>query len=426
MKKIILFFPLFILAQNFDSLKNEIQNSLKYKIKEKQIEIYKQKVIQAKALNVGKLNLEYNGAYFFEQPVMKLNTLEPVAINNNQLVYKEISSSLPMSEKKHFIGEIKYSYPIFNGFAITNIIKKANLNLIKQKLELKNLKRVLTIQIAQIYANIYALNQQIKALNTQKEAILNSKQKAEALYNAELLDKSNLDEIDAKYFETIASIQNIKSQQKSLLETLSYIINKQINKIDSIYISHKNFKPNFLKRSDVKAIKQTLKIANVDIQIAKSKLYPFINFAVALKKEADTALLNRNDYQNIDKSYAGISITYNIFDGGEIKSKIEMAKIAKIENQLFFNDYLKQIKTEYSNLLNQYNALFYQLNSAKKEIKARESYYEYIKAKFDEGFADVSDLTTALAKLTSSKAKKEIIKSQIFFIEKQLELNKGE
>ena len=414
MKKRIFFIPFLLMAQNFTDIQKEITNSTKYKIQQEKIKIYTQKLKSVKSINFGRLDLNYKGVYFFDTPTMKLSI--PPLINDD----------LPMSDKTHFIGEIKYSYPIFSGFAISNMIKKSKLELIKQKLELSNLKRVLTIEVAKIYANIYSLNQQIIALNTQKEAILSSKKKAEGLYNAGLLDKSNLDEIDAKYFETIASIQNIKSQKKSLLETLSYIINKPVNKIDSISITHKEFKPNFLKRADVKAIKQTLKIANTDIKIAKSKLYPSVNFAIALKKEADTALLDENDYQNIDKSYAGISITYNIFDGGEIRSKIEMAKLAKISNQLFFNDYLKKIQTEYSNLLNQYNALFYQLNSAKKEIKARKSYYEYIKAKFDEGLADVSDLTDALAKLTASKAKKEIIKSQIFFVEKQLELNKGE
>jgi len=426
MKKIIIFIPFILFAQNFTEIKNEIINSTKYKIQQKKIEIYQQKLNSIKAINSGKLEFSYSGVYFFDTPKMKLTTLQPVAVNNNQLIYKKVSSTLPMSDNTHYIAEIKYSYPIFSGYAISNMIKQSKLNLIKEKLKLKNLKRVLTIQAAKIYSNIYALNQQIKALKTQKEAILNSKKKAEGLYKAELLDKSNLDEIDAKYFETIAMIQNIKANKNSLLEMLSYLINKKVNKIENIKISHKNFTPNFLTRSDIKAIKQTLKIADTNIKIAKSKLYPSINFAIALKKEADTPLLDKNDYQNIDKSYAGISINYNIFDGGEIKSKIEIAKLTKLTNQLFFQDYLNQIKTEYSNLLNQYNALFYQLNSAKKEIIARQSYYEYIKAKFDEGLADVSDLTTALAKLTASKAKKEIIKSKIFFIQQQLELNKGE
>ena len=55
------------------------------------------------------------------------------------------------------------------------------------------------------------------------------------------------------------------------------------------------------------------------------------------------------------------------------------------------------------------------LTAAKKEITARESFYEYMNAKFSEGLADVVDLNGAIAKLAEARAKKEYIKSQIFF-----------
>jgi len=212
-----------------------------------------------------------------------------------------------------------------------------------------------------------------------------------------------------------------------LLQTLSYLINKPVKEIDGIIdLNRLNFKPDFNKRPDVKAIKETLKISGEDIKLAKSSYYPQVGLQIGLKREADNLGLSDNDYQNIDKSYVAIGIKYNIFNGGETKAKVQMAKIAKLSRAIFLKDYLNKIKTDYENDLNTYNALFYRLKAAQQEIKARKSYYEYIKAKFDEGLADSSDLNSVIAKLAEAKAKRDAIKAKIFLLNVKLKLNGGE
>jgi outer membrane protein len=64
--------------------------------------------------------------------------------------------------------------------------------------------------------------------------------------------------------------------------------------------------------------------------------------------------------------------------------------------------------------------------SAKSEVRARLSYYEYEKAKFNEGLADSADLTEAIAKLAAARAKKEAVKSQIFFYTIKANLDGGD
>ena len=431
LKKLFLYFlfTLVLNAQSFNDIRLSIENSLKYKLAQKKVEIYKEKLKSVKAKNYGSLDLEYNAVHLFNQPVMKLTTKQPVAVASDgvHLVYQTFGSELPMSDKNHFVGSIVYSYPIFTGFAVTNLISKSKLELIKSKLDLQNVKRELLLNAANLYANIYALKCQINALESAKMALLSAKDKAEGFYNEGLINRSSLDEINAKYYEVIADIKNLQAQKKSLLNSLSYLVNEKIEKIDGIIDLNKiKFKPNFNNRPDVKAIKKTLAISDKDIKLAKSKLYPQVAFQIGLKREGDNIALSENDYQNIDKSYAAIGIKYNIFDGGATKAEIEMAKKAKLSTLLFYNDYLKNIKTEYENDFNTYNALFYRLKSAKEEIKARKSYYEYIRAKFNEGLADSSDLNDAIAKLSGAKAKRDAIKAQIFLLNVKLKLNGGE
>jgi outer membrane protein TolC len=426
-KILVLFIPFLLNAESFNDIRLNIENSLKYKLAQKKVEIYKEKLKSINAKNYGSLDLEYNAVHLFSQPVMKMDTMQPTIDSSGKLQIVPVHVELPMSDKNHFVGSIVYSYPIFTGFAVTNLISKSKLELIKSKLDLQNVKRELLLNAANLYANIYALKCQINALESAKKALLSAKDKAEGFYNEGLINRSSLDEINAKYYEVIADIKNLKAQKNSLLNSLSYLVNKKIEKIDGIIDLNKiKFKPNFNNRPDVKAIKETLAISDKDIKLAKSKLYPQIGFQIGLKREGDNIALSENDYQNIDKSYAAIGIKYNIFDGGATKAEIEMAKKAKLSTLLFYNDYLKNIKTEYENDFNTYNALFYRLKSAKEEVKARKSYYEYIRAKFNEGLADSSDLNDAIAKLAGAKAKRDAIKAQIFLLNVKLKLNGGE
>ena len=261
MKKIkvgILLLPIFVYAQNFNDIQTQISNSLKYKMQQNKIKIYEKKLKSIKAKNYGSLDVEYNAIHLFKQPVMKMDFM-------NQ------KTEMPASDKNHFIGVIKYSYPLFTGFAITTSISKSKLELIKEKLNLKNVKRKLLLNSAEIYSNIYALKAKIKALKTAKQALLSAKEKAVGFYEAGMLDKSKVDEIDAKYFEIIALIDEAKAQKKSLLNLLSYIVNTKITSVDDIDTSSYTLAPNFENRPDIQAIKETLKIADKDIKLAKSK-----------------------------------------------------------------------------------------------------------------------------------------------------------
>ena len=418
--KVILLLPLFINAESFNDLIKLIDNSNIIKIYKKNIKIQKEKLNQAKAKNYGKFDLEYDYMYLFDRPVMKMNSPQPIAAKNlgnaplYPLVYKDIYLKQEIGKKNNFIGALIYSYPIFTGFAISNLIDIEKLNLIKEKLKLQNIKRNMKLQIAKIYASIYALNKKIYALNEAKKALLLAKEKAKALYKEGLINKPTLDEIDAKYYEIEAKEDEAKANKKTLLNTLNYMLNAKISSIS--YLPKINIKkPNFLKRPDVKELKKTLKIAIKNINLQKSNFYPKIYFQAAFKKEATNATLNNNDYRNVDNSFLALSIKYNIFDGGESRAKLQEAKLEKAKAYIFYRDYLNKVKTEYKNDLLALKAFQKRLISANKEIKARKSYYEYIKAKFEEGLADVTDLNSAIAKLAKAKANKEYIKSQIFF-----------
>ncbi|WP_238593953.1 TolC family protein [Lebetimonas natsushimae] len=430
MKKFVLIFPLLLSAENFNDIAKSITNSLNYKLAQKDVEIYEKKLKAARAKNYGTFDFSYTYVRLHDNPIMKMNMPAAIGAQNAgsapvyPLIYKDMSAEFQAGEKNNFSGVLKYSYPLFTGFAITNLIKKSKIELMQKKLMLKNVKRVLLLNSANLYANIYALNAKIDALNKAKKAVIQAKEKAEAFYNEGLLNKSEVDEIDAKYYEIEAQIQNTVSQKKALLNSLSTLLNKKIEKIDGIDIPNLK-KESIENRPDILAIKENLNLSDTFIKMAKSKNYPEIGIEVALKKEANNISLSRNNYQNRDKSYAALAMQYNIFDGGEKEANIEEAKLFKMKSMIYYQNYLNSALTDYKNDLLTLKALKEMYKSAKSEVRARLSYYEYIDAKFNEGLADSADLTDAIAKLAEARAKKEAVKSQIFFYTIKTNLDGG-
>jgi outer membrane protein len=410
MKKLFFLLPVFMMAEDFTQISHLIDNSLKIKMQKQKIEIYSQQIKAQKGLNYGNLDASYNYIHLKDNPIMK--TKIPGM------------TQMKVGNRDNYSFELKYSYPLFTGFAITSNIEKVKLQKIKEELNLKNIKRMLTLQSGQIYANIYALKVKLKALQKAKEAVVSAVKLSQGLFKEGLLNVSSLEDIKAKKYEIDAKITNTKSQINSLLNLLSYILNKKITSISSLE-DIKIKTPNFENRADVKAIKTALKIANKDIKLAKSKFYPQVGLQAGIKREGTNAIIDKNDYQNIDKSYVALGINYNIFSGGSDKATLEMAKIAKLSTITYYNDYLNNIKTEYKNDEFKLNSLKYQLKAAIKEVKARETYFVYMKNKFKEGLVSVSDLDDAISKLAEARAKKSFIESQIFFTKLTLKLNGG-
>lgn len=397
MKKLLVLIPFFLNAESFNELVKYIDNSNSIKISKKDISIQQEKLKEAKSQNWGKAYVEYDYSHLAQYPVR---------ISHSQ--------SIKSGEKNNFSGALIYSYPLFSGFGITHTINIEKLNLLKAKLDLENIKRNLIITTANLYANIYAENKNIKALKEEKKLLLSEQNQASALYKEGLINKAFLDNIDAKYYEIEASITETQNKRDILLNNLSYLLNKKITSISTLPKEHiKN--ANILNRADLKALKTSLNIARKYIKMSKSNFLPTINLQAGIKKESTNMMLSRNDYQNVDKSFVAISFKYNIFNGGADKAKLQEAKIKRAKTFIYFNDYINKVKTDYQNDIVNLKTLKKRLIAAKKEVVARESYYKYIKAKFKQGLADVIDLNSALAKLADSKSKIGYIKSQIFF-----------
>ena len=407
MKKLLfiaLSLPLF--GQSYPQIISKVDNALTLQRANQLLQATKEMEKAAQGKNLPTLEASLEAIYLHQTPTMYLHLPSTPVMG------------LPMGKKERYQGELYLSYPLFSGFAISAAIDKAKLKTEKAKLQTKELKRNLYLKTTHLYSAIFALQQKELALKKAKDAINQAYAKAKALFEKGLLAPSELYNIEAKKYAITAQITDTDNKISSLYNTLSFLLNSQVKKIDTLYPLPLPKKDAILKasktRADILALKKALRIDEMDIKLAKSSYYPKIALIAALKRHGDSLRLNGDGFTNADKSFVGAVMRWNLFNGLSDKHTLEAAKIKKVATLIVLQEYKTKITTNIDNAFLTLQALLQRLKSAKAEIKARQEYYRLTLGRFENQLASADELSRSIADLATAKAKKAAIKAAIF------------
>ena len=420
MRKIILFIlPVLLFSTTLKDVIKGVDNSLlvksskiKTKALKKLVGVYEGKNYPSVDLDFKAIRLKDTPSATFALPLMPSVTTAVGTKNNISL-------------------EIGFVYPLFTGYAISNMIEKAKLEAVKSKLKTKNLKRELYLKSIMLYSDIYTVSQAIKATKEAIKALDISLQKANIMYKNALLDLSEVYNIKAKRYDMIATLETLKAQKNSLSNSLFYISGVDIKngvKLPKIlkFKKEKNIiKLALKKREDINILKKELDISEKEIRLAKSKFYPTVAIMGGVKKQGDSLRLNGNGYSNADESYIGVGVKWNIFDGFSKDKKSEAAKLKKEATLIYLNDYKQKIKTDIENSFFVLNSLKSKLKAAKLQLKSEIEYYRLIKGRFENALSSADELSRAIAAKAKAKANVEKYKAKIFFQKYKIILQTG-
>ena len=406
-KYLLILLPIFLYSANFNELIKSVDNNLLVKSKKQQTVALKKLLLSKKAKNYPSLNLSLKALRLYDTPTTIFHL-------------PGLNSALPVGTKTNLDAQLGVSYPLFTGYAIIKSIEKAKLNIIKNRLETKDLKRKLYLKLAYLYSSIYSLNKAIEASLEAKRAIEKSYKKANGLYQNGFINISNLYKIEAQKYKIISTIKAYEEEKNSLINDMYYITNikidaKQLPKLDINIDKNRLISKAMKNRADIQAIKTGLKMDNNDIALAKSKYYPKIILFGAYKRQGDNLNLNGNGFSNADQSYIGASLDYSIFDGGARESEKEAVYAKRSARILYFSDYKRVVRKNIKNAISKLKSLKYQIKAAKKQIVASSSYYNLIKGRFENSLASGDELSRSIADLAQAKAKEQDIKAKIFF-----------
>ncbi|MDQ1341182.1 MAG: outer membrane protein, partial [Campylobacterota bacterium] len=119
-------------------------------------------------------------------------------------------------------------------------------------------------------------------------------------------------------------------------------------------------------------------------------------------------------YSNANKSYAGATASWNLFNGLSDSHAIQAAQAQKLSAQLAYEDYKNKITMEIDNTYETLSTIESMLQSTKLEVKAAQEYANLTRGRFENKLASADELSRAIADLSGNKAKEATLKSDLF------------
>ena len=403
--------PLWLCAQTYTELLQLLEKSPSYQSAKELEKAAESFYLASKGKNLPSLDATMSAIEFNDIPSMTLH-LPSFPI-----------TSAPAGTRKHLEGALVLSYPLFTGFAITSAIDKAKLESDQASLKVTNLKRNLAMQVTQLYSTILAEEKVIEAWQRSQKALNDSFKKAKGFYDNGLLAQSELYAIEAKLYDANANVLHHQNLRKQLLNQLSYLLSTKIESLNATTPSLKAFViPSeedaksfaLLYREDLRVMEKAIDIAQSSVELAKSKNYPNVALVGAVKRQGDSMELNGDGYTNANKSYAGISVTWNVFNGYSDANAIDAARASKMAAFFNLEEYRQRIEVEVQNTHLELQTLEAKLRSALLEAKANETYAHLTQGRFDNQLVSADELSRALATLASSHAKVASLQSELF------------
>lgn len=403
---LLMLLPWFLYAQTYTQLLNLLEKNHSFK-SAKELEIASEALYQAaQGKNLPSLDATLSAIEFSETPTVIFNGAQ----------------TMPMGTLKHLEGALILSYPLFSGFAISSAIDKSKLEYEQANLKLINLKRNLAMHVTQLFSSILAEEKVILALFDSQHAIDDAYKKAKGFYDNGLLAMSELYAIEAKKYDIEAQLIHHRNQKKQLLNQLSLLVNTKVetlspfkkSEIFALLGSEEAKSLALNEREDLHVMAKAIDVAQSNVTLAQSKNYPNVALVGVFKHQGDSLALNGDGYTNANKSYVGVTFSWNVFNGYTDMRTIDAARASKLSAYFNLEEYKQRVETEVENTLLEIQTLQAKLQSALREEKANEAYTHLTQGRFDNQLISADELSRAIASLAIAKAKVATLESDFF------------
>ena len=342
-------------------------------------------------------------------------------------------------DKTYYNGSYSLSgqWTVWNGGRNTNTIKLDQLA--EQEAELSTKETANTIQerIAQIYAQILYLDENVKVSKQMLETSKKNEERGQEMVNVGKMSKADLAQLTSQrandeysIVEAQSQLMNYKLQLKQLLEITDEAdfdvaipevsderLLAEIPTLQSVYETALTTRPE-IERSQL-----AIKSSDVSLAIAKAGWLPNISLTAGVSTSTNSLATNGWGSQmksNVNAS-GGLSVSVPIFDGRSTKTAVNKAKIQQLQAQLDLQD---QQKTLYSNIQGYWlNALTNQqkYRAAGASVESAQQSYDLLSEQFRLGLKNIVELMTGKDNLLQAQQNQLQSKYQTLYNRQMLE-----
>lgn len=285
-------------------------------------------------------------------------------------------------ESNRYNASINLGYTLFDGLG-----RYYNYKSLKEQYDLSQLEARETVentilQIMSVYYEIARLSENLDVLEETLDISQNRVTRAQ--YQFEYGQANNLVVLNARVDVNNDSIALIETEQqlRNTKRDLNVLLNREVNDNQFMVDTTVNFVSelvldNFITEAEANnvsllQIEQNLEISDYDIKINRSGYLPVIDLTGSYgwnKNRSAASAFFPGSTTTTDGFAAGVSLRWDIFDGGRTSVLVENAKI-RYENQEIIKDRLQtEIKRDIANAQGNYRNKLYILKVQEENVR---------------------------------------------------------
>ena len=399
-------------------------------VKNKNLQISKNQILQselkekeAKSNLLPKITANADYKYFIHLPyqLMPLSTFNPLAQEGQ---FKEAQFGVPHNLNANF----QIAVPLFNP-QLNGILKSTETVIELNKLQYRKTEEQIFYEITNLYYNAQILYHQLLFIDSN---LINSNRllkNLELLHTHLMAKETDVNKIKLQIAQLNTQRLTTSGKYDQILSGLKFIIGieQEVNiKIDTEITLEKTESENENENNitEIQLLKTKSSLLNQELTtFKKSKYLPVINFiglygtnGYGYNQGSDPFL---NFYPN---SFAGIQISYPIFNSTVTKHKINQKNIEIKTNELLLNIADEQNEIQIKNALHQKETSVKSAETIQEQLKLAQLIYNQTIALQKQGNASLTEVI--LADNTLRESQQNYLNAVIEYYKADLELKK--
>lgn len=317
--------------------------------------------------------------------------------NDNSTATRQDGTAVEINnaESSRYNGSVGLNYTLFDGLGRSYNFKK-----LKEQHNLSELEAETVIQnsLLQIFINYFEVARISENKKNIAESLTISKQRLQRMnYGFDYGQNTKLEVLNAEVDVNNDNISLLNEQRllANSKRNLNLLLGRNVTD-DFTVVTNVEFNLIFefnqlLEKSkqynvEIQKINKDIVISEYDIKISKSSLYPFLNVNASYgfnnSQNNQTSLFKTIESDGLA---AGVTLSWNIFDGGSTKTRIQNAKIyadnVKIEKEQVFNE----LETNVANALEIYNNTLFIMNAEEVNVETNKRNFSRTEEQFKLG-----------------------------------------
>ncbi len=297
-----------------DAVEYALAHNRAYRAAFEDVSVAGEKVTQARADFLPKLDGNYRFTQWSDQPFVTLEGSPPI----------------PFSVKTSNRWEVNLIQPLFTGFGLESQYKasKSGLKISQYQLHEARLNLIRDVQIAYLQTLLGA--RLVEVAHDNVTSLEEQKKNAEANYQQGVAARNDILKADVALSEAIQRERSAQKQLTVLRSTLNQLMDIDLQaKVELAGIEERSLAIPDLhqldsiaeeKRPEYLAIKESIQQAGYAKNVARSRYYPQLSAFAQYFREGEDFLGEKNPFTNNENAAIGLRVDWNLFEGGKTRS----------------------------------------------------------------------------------------------------------